>query len=242
MQKYLDMPDDLLTFFLMDCAFGSKSSLTYIKLDQIPMGDLRRGIEERIRKHYKFYIRKMGGLSNLMEHSAHVIPIDNGAWSNESIDEAKFHTPSPLPAVVFKEEEQSFYDCPMSSRNEEENSINSTLTLLHEANMTLLCDTNVNDCFLDEMTSTRPLFASSPDSSKSSFTLSLLSDWSYGKENIPPMDEEIPCGQKKEETPHDAELYGKRYFQDIANAPITKRCKKAKRLPLARKLDFSLLD
>ena len=226
------MPDDLLTFFLMDCAFGSKSSLTYIKLEQIPMGNLRRGIEERIRKHYKFYIRKMGGLSNLMEHSAHVIPFDNGAWSNESIDEAKFDSPSPLPSVVLKEEEQSFYEGPMTSHDEE---YSKTLT------PALLSET---DSFISEMTSTLPLFSSSPDCSKSSFTLSLLSDWSYGKENIPPLDEEIPCGQKKEETPQDADFdkYGKRFFQDIANAPITKRCKKAKRIPLARKLDFSLLD
>ena len=48
----MEMPDDLYSFFMIDCAFGYKSGTNFLRLDQIPNGRLRRGVEERISKHY----------------------------------------------------------------------------------------------------------------------------------------------------------------------------------------------
>ena len=96
--NYNELPDDLFSLFLIDCAFGLKTDMDFLRLDEIPNGKLRQGIEKRILKHYKFYMRKMGGLNNIMEHSSHLIPSDSMAWSNESIDNAKFDSPSPSPS------------------------------------------------------------------------------------------------------------------------------------------------
>ena len=95
------MPDDLYSFFMIDCAFGYKASPNFIRLDQIPNGKLRRGVEERILKHYKYYMRKVGAMSGLFDHSAHLLSKDDGTWTDESIEKSAFESPSPLPDIFY---------------------------------------------------------------------------------------------------------------------------------------------
>ena len=200
------MPDDIFSFMMIDCAFGLKSDLTFVRLDQIPNGRLRRAVEARIFKHYKYYIRKVTGMSNLMDHSSHLIPKDNGAWSNESVANAGFDTPSPLPNL-------SFDLGPANSPIENLSPSDKLFVELNDITPTIWNDSRI-------------LYSSSPSISD----LTILYDTSF-KENIPPSNDEISCGQKVD-SPF-INKNGKRPLADLSNAPA--RIKKQK---VGRKLTF----
>ena len=56
------------------------------------------------------------------------------------------------------------------------------------------------------------------------------------KENEPPLEDSIPCGQNKHSTPL-TNSYGNEFMDGIENAPILNR-KVASKVPLARRLFF----
>ena len=205
------MPDDIFSFMMIDCAFGLKSDLTFVRLDQIPNGRLRRAVEARIFKHYNYYIRKVTGMSNLMDHSSHIIPKDNGAWSNESVANAGFDTPSPLPNLSFD----------LGPANSPIENLFPSQSLHSYSSFVELSD--ITPTIWDD---TRILCTSSPSVTE----LTILYEDSF-KENIPPSNDEISCGQKVD-SPF-INKNGKRPLADLSNAPA--RIKKQK---VGRKLTF----
>ena len=194
------MPDDLYSFFMIDCAFGYKASPNFIRLDQIPNGKLRRGVEERILKHYKYYMRKVGAMSGLIDHSAHLISKDDGTWSEESIANAAFE--SPLPDIYPDSEEGQL--TPRLRR-----------CLKYESSDSLYV--NIDDL------SDREIFNSSTPPIDE-LTILYISD----SENIPPSDdEEISCAQKPKFEQENSPVINRKKLRPpsfLENAPIAKRC------------------
>ena len=91
MEEYTKLDDSFLSFFLIDCVFGQATDNDYIKLSDIPQCAVRKLIEDRILKHYKFYISNYNWMSNLHEHSSHLFSIEDKLnWSKESIQESAF--------------------------------------------------------------------------------------------------------------------------------------------------------
>ena len=231
LNDYLDLPDDLFTLFLIDCAFGQETDMNFIKLDQIPHGRLRQGVEERILNHYKFYMRKMGNCNNIMQHSSHLIP--SLEWSNESFENARFDSPSPSPMALrttdlisnFNELNDKFFN---ESTDEDK-----TITIE---------DSTIEERTIDTITIDDSSIAGSKfmlDSIRCDCfdnTIPFISDCSCDKENIPPLEESISCGQPlNNSTPHNDDKC--EYMDGIENAPMVKR-KMVTKEPLARRLFF----
>ena len=91
LEQYSTLDDSSLSLFLVDCAFGRMSDTNYIKLSDLPECRVRKLTEERILRHFKYYITKYDGTSNLHEHSSHLFDIeDKSKWSIKSIEESAF--------------------------------------------------------------------------------------------------------------------------------------------------------
>jgi hypothetical protein len=260
--EYLELPDDLFTLFLIDCAFGQETDMNFIKLYEIPYGKLRQGVEDRILQHYKFYMRKMGSCNNIMQHSPHLIPTLE--WSNESFENAKFDSPSPSPMRLRTTDlisnfsdlnDKYFYDESMDEKGTGYDGIKLEETIdtitINDSTITIE-DSTMNTIIIPD---TQLTFVSTQDLDEMQASFDKCQK-KYGeeslcwcelqplkpnddKENQPPLEDSIPCGQNQHSTPlkNLTHLFGNKFMDGIVNAPMVDR-KLASKEPLARRLFF----
>ena len=208
--------------------------MNFISLDKFPKGNLRTSVEEKILKHYKFYNSCMDGLSNLKENSPHLFPLDSEEWSDMSIDEAKFNdNSSPLPPTCLTQESirsidysdlDDFENTSYSSLNnimlnsfEEFN--NSQQQTIHDMDFYKSDIVGSNDSFENFGAACSHSDSPNKPNEKTNQNNGLLQivDWICNKENIPPLEEEIPCGQV---------LTRKRFSSSDLEKAYTQRSKK----------------
>ena len=214
---YLELPDDLFTLFLIDCAFGQETDMNFIKLYEIPYGKLRQGVEDRILQHYKFYMRKMGSCNNIMQHSPHLIPTLE--WSNESFENAKFQSPSPSPMPLRTTDLISNFSY-LNDKFFYDESLNGTVTVQDGIRLEETIDTiTINDSTITIQDSTMDTIII-PDTQLtivSTQDLETMQD-SFNKSRIKYDEESLSCMMKKVESSmmkkdyQGVYLYGKKIF------------------------------